>query len=89
MARRVAKKKPGKIWDGIKNVAKKVWDVAKKLPGYVLPSSPIPADAAPGIATCVMYDAKRRHVIKDHDDGLPDSKCTVCKRLTPKKGPRY
>jgi RHS repeat-associated protein len=75
----------GKKWDWVKKKAKRTWEVLKRLPGYVLPSPPIPADVAPGIAELIMYDRKRKHIVEDHDDGTEDPKCPTCKRLTPKK----
>ena len=39
----------GSWWDKVKGAAKAVWDVASCLPGYVLPSSPVPAQLAPDV----------------------------------------
>ncbi|MCP4591167.1 MAG: RHS repeat-associated core domain-containing protein [bacterium] len=77
------------IKDGAKKVvdaAKRAWDTLKRLPPYAkgVPSSPVPADLAPGIGCALMGDAKRRHALKAHGDGLPDPNCPTCKALTPK-----
>jgi RHS repeat-associated protein len=79
-----------KAWDKTKEVAEDLWDVAKELPPYIFPSSPIPAEAAPGIANCYMNDALRRHVLEQHvDTGQPDlENCPACKRLKPKSDTR-
>ena len=75
-----------KTCGAIKKGVKKAWKVAKRLPGYVLPSSPVPAEVAPDIAHCIMYDARRRHILRDHEIGnlVYDPNCPACKRLTPK-----
>ena len=75
----------GKKWDWVKKKAKEAWEVIKKLPPYLLPSPPIPADAAPDAADAYTGIAKRNHILKDHEDATPDPKCPTCKRLTPKK----
>ena len=64
------------------------WEVAKKLPSYILPSSPVPADAAQDIADAFVRDALRRHLLRDHDgDPMPDPKCPGCQKLSPKSQP--
>ena len=75
-------------WDKVKKTAKKAWDVIKRLPSYCLPSSPVPAAAAPDIANAWVRGAKRNHGLKDHEDGLPDSNCPTCNGLTPKSEKR-
>ena len=72
------------VWGWIKDKAKKVWDVLKRLPPYILPSSPIPADAAPDMACIYMLSAYRKQIEYSHDDNLQDDNCPTCKRLRPK-----
>ena len=71
-------------WSWIKKKGKGVWNVLKRLPGYILPSSPIPADAAPDMACIYLFGAYREHIEDSHDDNLPDENCPTCNRLQPK-----
>lgn len=77
----------GKKWDWIKGKAKKTWEVIKRLPPYILPSSPIPADAAPDGACIYLFGAYREHIEDTHDDSLPDENCPTCLRLDPHPKP--
>jgi hypothetical protein len=82
------KKKTKGACRAVKKGAKKVWKVLKELPSRTkgVPTSPVPADLAPDVAQCLMGDAKRRHVLKDHPEDPFKDGCPTCKRLTPKSG---
>jgi len=54
-------------------------------PDQCLQARALPGDVAADAAKACMEDAKRRHVLRDHEDGLPYTNCPVCKRLTKKK----
>ena len=67
-----------------KRAAKEAWEVIKRLPGYILPISPIPADAAPPGANIYMMCKWRDHIKDTHYDDLEDENCPTCRRLRPK-----